>query len=606
TWDTSTLPDGTYTLRLTVRDRSGEEAEARVVVSLDNTYPSVVGVVSDAETGEPLAGAVVEAFGPEGFRAVAYTDPQGNYVLRGLKPARYTLRASALGYKEAEQTLQIAMKPDEWRVDFALEKAPPRRPGAISGLVYVSVGREPLGNAEVTVSFGGRVVARATTSSEATTKAGYKFNYRIEGLQPGRYEVSVSRPGFTPFPESQTVEVEEGKETRGVNFSMRPLHYIGRGLQMISVPYDYSRVAPDPATLLSLPPQSLRLAKWEASQNRYVFYPDPPADRFRIGEGYWIYLDNPVSITVEGIAASPAQPYPILLKAGWNQIGNPFTFTVDWYRCQVMVDGETMSVEEATRRGILGGGLWTYEFGSYRLAFTLEPWRGYWVRAFRNCTLLVSNEPISGVAPVRALAMGVKGGWAIKVSIEAGGSKDEENLLGWAEGATPGYDPGLDAFEPPPTGLKSQVRAYFESPSGPLGLDIRGGRRAEWTLAVEIPQGAAEVKVTWEGLRSLPRDVSLVLEDPVAGRRVFLRSAGGYIFKVREGERLRRLKIRARRGGPRLSIPQVVARRMRDGEGVLVRFLITAPAEVEARLLTFLGREVARGRRAIASPGWNG
>ena len=199
TWDTSTLPDGTYTLRLTVRDRSGEEAEARVVVSLDNTYPSVVGVVSDAETGEPLAGAVVEAFGPEGFRAVAYTDPQGNYVLRGLKPARYTLRASALGYKEAEQTLQIAMKPDEWRVDFALEKAPPRRPGAISGLVYVSVGREPLGNAEVTVSFGGRVVARATTSSEVTTKAGYKFNYRIEGLQPGRYEVSVSRPGFTPF-----------------------------------------------------------------------------------------------------------------------------------------------------------------------------------------------------------------------------------------------------------------------------------------------------------------------------------------------------------------------------------------------------------------------
>ena len=85
-------------LLVRVRDEEGREAEAIVTVSLDNTYPSIVGTVSDAETGEPLAGAVVEALGPEGFRRVAYTDSAGNYVLRNLEPARYTLRASALGY----------------------------------------------------------------------------------------------------------------------------------------------------------------------------------------------------------------------------------------------------------------------------------------------------------------------------------------------------------------------------------------------------------------------------------------------------------------------------------------------------------------------------
>ncbi len=77
------------------------------------------GHVTDSVSALPLAGAVVEAVGtPRTVRSEA----DGSYVLRGLEPRSYTVRARAVGYAPREAQVEIANASTEV-VDFALEPA---------------------------------------------------------------------------------------------------------------------------------------------------------------------------------------------------------------------------------------------------------------------------------------------------------------------------------------------------------------------------------------------------------------------------------------------------------------------------------------------------
>jgi hypothetical protein len=61
----------------------------------------VVGVVTDAETGKPIAGATVTASSPGWIDQSFTTDGSGYYVITALPPMNYTLIATAPGYKES-------------------------------------------------------------------------------------------------------------------------------------------------------------------------------------------------------------------------------------------------------------------------------------------------------------------------------------------------------------------------------------------------------------------------------------------------------------------------------------------------------------------------
>jgi hypothetical protein len=60
----------------------------------------VVGVVTDAETGKPIAGATVVASSPGWIDQSFTTDGSGYYVITALPPMNYTLIATAPGYRE--------------------------------------------------------------------------------------------------------------------------------------------------------------------------------------------------------------------------------------------------------------------------------------------------------------------------------------------------------------------------------------------------------------------------------------------------------------------------------------------------------------------------
>lgn len=78
------------------------------------------GVVTDSETGRPLAGATVFLSGSQLRSATGAT---GEYRLTGIPPGRYAVRVTLIGHQTAERA-GVALQPGEVQhLDFALSKA---------------------------------------------------------------------------------------------------------------------------------------------------------------------------------------------------------------------------------------------------------------------------------------------------------------------------------------------------------------------------------------------------------------------------------------------------------------------------------------------------
>jgi hypothetical protein len=109
---------------------------------------SVRGVVTDAESGENLAGVNVVVTSEDGRQLGRATDRDGGFAFAGLLPGRYALRATSLGYAPHADTfavsfedrvdLEIALEPDEAEMAaVTVEAAAPPPTAAPAGLVQV-------------------------------------------------------------------------------------------------------------------------------------------------------------------------------------------------------------------------------------------------------------------------------------------------------------------------------------------------------------------------------------------------------------------------------------------------------------------------------------
>ena len=103
-----------------------------------NITGQVVGRVTDAETGKPLAGALVTATSPGWIPQTVRTDATGHYVLSLLPPEHYVVAVEAAGYEpRLGREIQVMI---DWRIknDVRLlasakaSAAPERAPDAVA------------------------------------------------------------------------------------------------------------------------------------------------------------------------------------------------------------------------------------------------------------------------------------------------------------------------------------------------------------------------------------------------------------------------------------------------------------------------------------------
>jgi hypothetical protein len=380
---------------------------------------------------------------------------------------------------------------------------------------------------------------------------------------------------------------------------------VPKGLRMIS--FNFEPEEKDPAKLLGVPVQQLKIAWWNPTKGAYEYYGESNKDLFQVttGKAFWVKMESDVHRQIFGF---PETSLRIPLVPGWNMVGIAFDKPVLWKLDAITVaglDGEK-TLEEAEEAGWISSYAWAYEpeTNSYRLVYDtgvipnviseLEPGRGYWIWAGQPCVLQFSLGQQRG----RITKYKSNGSWSMRLQALVDGSVGEA-VLGIANG-TRGLAVGLPPE--PPTG-NNGVQVILLKNNTPLAVDVRsdGSRRQEWEVLVRFGtrdggRGTSERKevvLTFDGIGYAPKDVSAWLVDTVTGKRVYLRTQPSYRFAPEVGETERRFKVIVESGNERpLRIVGLKATPMR-GEGLVITFALTKPAQVRGEVMTLTGRKIA-------------
>jgi hypothetical protein len=172
---------------------------------------SIAGFVSNAGNGEPIAGALLTAVGPNGS-GEAHTCRMGGYQITGLPAGRYRVHCRAQGFESQvyPESVTVIAGQNTPGINFALVPEHGEL-GGISGNVSNSQSGEPV--------FGALVVAEGPGRGQANTCM--RGNYFIGELPAGTYLVVASARGFVTS-QPETVEVQAGQVVQGVDFALVP------------------------------------------------------------------------------------------------------------------------------------------------------------------------------------------------------------------------------------------------------------------------------------------------------------------------------------------------------------------------------------------------
>jgi Carboxypeptidase regulatory-like domain/FlgD Ig-like domain/WD40-like Beta Propeller Repeat len=608
---------------------------------------TITGLVeSHVANGNPnniIPGATVTATDANNATYTAVTDSTGTYTISGLVPGSYTLNATASGYKPS-QTVKVTVTtqatitqsfvddpnfPNDPTKQLALTKA---KPGGISGYITTSQGFPVIG-ATVTVTDSlGNVLTTVTTGATQTTGT-YKYNYDTGMIVPAGAVVSVSaaKTGFTvvtPPANPQSVTISEGVESTGINFYLDPLHIFNPAISLVSAPYEYGQVSGGSvASLLNVPASDVTsnqfaFIAWDTANSKYVNYPTAPADTFHLGAGYFLQdsaAGANLSLATLGTPATPNTVFSIHLKPGWNLIGDPWSFPINFLNLKVVAADGTSSDVLTAQSGTnpsLGAALWGYDNNTYEVSYTLDPWKGYWIRAFDNrpasargtaadIILLVdpSAQQNRGTASSDArfaitAGNNVSEGWKLNLSAAAGSANAAPVTLGVTRGATNSYD-RFKLETPPVIGSQGVSVAVthtdWTNKNGRYAVDLRspGTAANSWNITVASTVPNQPVTLTWPAIATVSGKVDLVLTDVDTNTTVNLRSSTSYTMQPTAAGVTRHLQISssaARRAS--LQIANVSARLTGGSAGTsravsaaAIGYTLTADATTQVSIL---------------------
>jgi len=568
-------PDGVFR---NVQVQSGQTAVLPEDFVLEPLPGTIRGRVTRADNGQPIQGARVSAVANNVERGFALTDANGNYSFQ-VPGGEYQVTATAPGFAPNTQTVTVPRE-GEVEVNFQLAKLPP---GRVVGRVVRKFGGAPEPNVIIELFFGGNTVYSTTTDANG--------NYTLDQVEPGDYEVRPRKTGFTFEPPTRTITVNPNQTTTVPDFKSQPLRTFFRGRSLVSAPFDYTQ---DVADLLDVPPDKrrfpdFRFFTWDTAGGRYIFYPDAPANRFALGRGYFIETTQDLPLATEGTPADETQNFQIPLRQGWNLIGTPFRFDIDWEQTQVIDPDTNTPVSNTTAVGkqIIANALWGYAFGTYTATRRMKIWEGYWVYAYKDTTLIIPPAARARSATSRGFESPTPSGWTLTLQAQAGELTDQA-YIGVSRSASPGYDAEHDLLKPPPVGRDyvyiSLPRLNWGAQSGYYGVDVQSpSRSASWEFTVETTQPGREVTLRWPNIHQLPRSVNPVLVDLQTGARRYLRTTGSYTFRSPQGGVSRfRIEMASSAGLLRIGNVQVTSGR---GNQRTIAFTLTGDATVEVKVL---------------------
>ncbi|HEY3396558.1 MAG TPA: S8 family serine peptidase [Armatimonadota bacterium] len=399
------------------------------------------------------------------------------------------------------------------------------------------------------------------------------------------------------------------------SYTNQPLQFPA-GIQLLSSP-----VIPadqHPGTLLGLAPAQLRVARYNPASSAYVMYKSEPLPNFlklRLGQGFWLNLGQPLTVSPTGQSA-PAGDLAAPVVAGWQMLGNPFFGSVDFAACTATYLGNTMDLASAEAAGLLLSTAWVYDTATHGYVLVndgaggnslIAPWQGIWVQGLKSCTLnLVRPSGAAVSAAVAAPRTAAAEGWRLRLTAQAGLYQDRDNFVGVAAAARQIESPPL-----PGVGVDLSLTARPEQAPVALALQTAGAASLTQPLTVSWAGVTGPVRVAWPDLTALPASKTALLTDLSSGQVVNLRNSPDYVFTATaaSGQRQFSLTI-SDRGAGLLQVTALAAQPA--GAGAQITFTLSAPATCDLTILNIAGRvirQVASGAlrpAGVSTLAWDG
>ena len=168
----------------------------------------IAGVVTDAATNAPIAGAMVFATNVDHswMHSSARTGDDGHYLIHTL-PGEYIVEASAMGFWRQEYPTHVVVSDGVVEgINFALTAIDF---GSIAGFVTDSAGAPVPGAVVVARKRGGRFESHTRTDSTGA--------YLLDDIIPGTYRVLAFHRDFAPGAYPDSVVVADGQDVTGIN-----------------------------------------------------------------------------------------------------------------------------------------------------------------------------------------------------------------------------------------------------------------------------------------------------------------------------------------------------------------------------------------------------
>jgi hypothetical protein len=172
-----------------------------------------------------------------------------------------------------------------------------------------------------------------------------------------------------------------------------PAMSLAPGWNLISLSID--PVSGDPAQVFS----GLDVRILGYAEGGFVESDAPGFSAMAAGSAYWVYTPEAVEgVSIAGEAITEPW-YEIPLTPGWNLISNPYSNAVPWSDERITVQEEGGNVLPITQAATLvepfvyyfDPATDVYYAMDPAFGYPLVPWKGYWLRAIKACTLSITE-----------------------------------------------------------------------------------------------------------------------------------------------------------------------------------------------------------------------
>ncbi len=253
-------------------------------------------------------------------------------------------------------------------------------------------------------------------------------------------------------------------------------------------------------------PAAWRILRWNPELNQYDEYKDISGGVVP-GTAFWLINRDGKTFDMDNSLSVPSfNSYTVTVEPGYNQVGNPFAFPVDW----ISVENSGLLLQAPLR--------WNPDTQEYEMdQLIIEPWEGYWVYNPLNTiiNLNVSPNVSLGKKQNSDLFASEKDDEflvQIKASLNSSGAKDQMNYISMKEGAKDGLDK-FDVIKPPAVRddikvLLEHGKNYFARNAVPVSKD-----GAFWDFTVETKNDGQVFNLALDRLSALPENFNIWLLD---------------------------------------------------------------------------------------------